>query len=103
MLLALVPLYLTEVAPPHRRGVLTGLTTMSFGLGYTSYVCGDVIAEWRLMGTVARGYRLELTMPPTSRWVGDFRWHLHALDHWRFLLDSSSFQVGLSSNLSENI
>jgi MFS family permease len=35
MLLCLVPLYLTEVAPPHRRGFLTGLTTMSFGLGYT--------------------------------------------------------------------
>ena len=34
MLLALVPLYLVEVAPPQRRGFLTGLTTFSFGLGY---------------------------------------------------------------------
>lgn len=34
MLLTLVPLYLTEVSPPHRRGLLTGLTTLSFGMGY---------------------------------------------------------------------
>lgn len=34
MLLTLVPLYLTEVAPSHRRGLLTGLTTLSFGMGY---------------------------------------------------------------------
>ena len=38
MLLCLVPLYLTEVAPPHRRGLLSGLTTMSFGMGYLVYV-----------------------------------------------------------------
>jgi MFS family permease len=34
MLLCLVPMYLTEVAPPYRRGLLTGLTTLSFGMGY---------------------------------------------------------------------
>jgi MFS family permease len=34
MIISLVPLYLTEVAPPHRRGFLTGLTVMSFGMGY---------------------------------------------------------------------
>jgi MFS family permease len=34
MLLCLVPLYLTEVAPPRHRGLLTGITTLSFGLGY---------------------------------------------------------------------
>jgi len=34
MLICLVPLYLTEVAPPHRRGLLSGLTTLSFGMGY---------------------------------------------------------------------
>jgi MFS family permease len=34
MLLALVPLYLTEVSPPKIRGFLTGLTTLSFGTGY---------------------------------------------------------------------
>ena len=38
MLLTLVPLYLTEIAPPHRRGFLTGLTTLSFGLGYVMFV-----------------------------------------------------------------
>ena len=38
MLLALVPLYLTEVAPPRTRGFLTGLTTLSFGTGYVMYV-----------------------------------------------------------------
>ena len=35
MLLCLVPLYLSEVAPPKRRGLLTGLTATSFGLGFT--------------------------------------------------------------------
>ena len=40
MLLALVPLYLTEVSPPQRRGFLTGLSTLSFGLGYVVYVLG---------------------------------------------------------------
>lgn len=38
MLLAIVPLYLTEVAPPRQRGVLTGLTTLSYSLGYVVYV-----------------------------------------------------------------
>ena len=33
-LLALVPLYITEVAPPHRRGLLSALTGCSFSLGY---------------------------------------------------------------------
>ena len=38
MLICLVPLYLTEVAPPRRRGLLSGLTTASFGAGYLVYV-----------------------------------------------------------------
>ena len=38
MLLALVPLYLTEVSPPRQRGFLTGLTTLSFGFGYVMSV-----------------------------------------------------------------
>ena len=38
MLICLVPLYLTEVAPPRQRGVLSGLTTFSFGMGYFVYV-----------------------------------------------------------------
>lgn len=33
-LLALVPLYISEVAPPHRRGLLTAGTGCSFSLGY---------------------------------------------------------------------
>ncbi|KAK5317577.1 hypothetical protein LTR70_005772 [Exophiala xenobiotica] len=34
MLICLVPLYLTEVAPAKRRGLLAGLTTASFAAGY---------------------------------------------------------------------
>ena len=38
MLICLIPLYTTEVAPPHRRGLLSGMTTMSFATGYFVYV-----------------------------------------------------------------
>ena len=38
MLICLVPLYITEVAPPHRRGLLSGMLTMAFGSGYLTYV-----------------------------------------------------------------
>lgn len=38
MLLTLVPLYLTEVAPPQHRGFLTGSTQFSTGIGYIVYV-----------------------------------------------------------------
>lgn len=34
MLLPLVPLYLSEVAPPQKRGLVSGVTVLSFGLGY---------------------------------------------------------------------
>lgn len=34
MILALVPLYLNEVAPPRQRGLIAGLTVLSFGTGY---------------------------------------------------------------------
>ncbi len=34
MLLALVPLYLTEVAPPRHRGLIAGLTQIGTGCGY---------------------------------------------------------------------
>lgn len=37
ILLSLVPVYLTEIAPPRRRGVLSGLTTWSFTIGYLMY------------------------------------------------------------------
>jgi MFS family permease len=38
MILAIVPLYLSEVAPPRQRGFMTGLTVLSFGMGYTMQV-----------------------------------------------------------------
>lgn len=38
MIICLVPLYTTEVAPAHRRGLLSGMTVMGFGSGYTLYV-----------------------------------------------------------------
>ncbi len=38
MLICLVPLYITEVAPAHRRGLLSGMTTIAFGTGYCVYV-----------------------------------------------------------------
>lgn len=34
MIICLVPLYITEVSPPHRRGVMVGMTGMSLGTGY---------------------------------------------------------------------
>ena len=37
-LLALVPIYLAEVAPPRSRGLLTGLTVLSFGFGFVAWV-----------------------------------------------------------------
>ncbi len=59
MLLALVPLYLTEVSPPQRRGFLTGLSTLSFGLGYVVYVRLSVqpqkFADGKRIGV--RGYQ----------------------------------------------
>lgn len=68
MLLALVPLYLTEVSPPQRRGFLTGLSTLSFGLGYVVYVLATAqspsIAD---VHSGARGYQLAVFMLPTSR------------------------------------
>ncbi|KAL6246482.1 hypothetical protein RBB50_006719 [Rhinocladiella similis] len=56
MLICLVPLYLTEVAPPHRRGLLSGLTTMSFGMGYFTcawisvgcYFATNSTVQWRM-------------------------------------------------------
>jgi MFS family permease len=38
MLVALVPFYLTEVAPPRHRGLLSGMTPISFGLGFFTSV-----------------------------------------------------------------
>ncbi len=43
MIIALVPLYLNEVAPPHNRGFISGLTVLSFGTGFLVYQssCGS--------------------------------------------------------------
>lgn len=35
MLLALVPLYLSEIAAPRQRGLVTGVTVLSFGTGFS--------------------------------------------------------------------
>ncbi|RVX72806.1 hypothetical protein B0A52_03159 [Exophiala mesophila] len=56
MLLTLVPLYLSEVAPPAQRGLLTGLSVLSFGLGYVTcswmsvgcYFASNLTLSWRL-------------------------------------------------------
>ena len=37
MMLGLVPLYLTEVAPPKHRGLLAGSTQFAGGCGYILY------------------------------------------------------------------
>jgi MFS family permease len=41
MIICLVPLYITEVAPARIRGRLSGLTVFSFGVGYVMYVEGS--------------------------------------------------------------
>lgn len=38
MILCLVPLYGTEIAPPKRRGIFSGITVMGYGMGYVLYV-----------------------------------------------------------------
>ncbi|KAK5685720.1 hypothetical protein LTR17_026983 [Elasticomyces elasticus] len=56
MIIALVPLYITEVSPPHRRGMMTGLTCLSFGLGYVgcafvslgTYYSTNLTLQWRI-------------------------------------------------------
>ncbi|KAH8696291.1 general substrate transporter [Talaromyces proteolyticus] len=56
MLLFLVPLYITEIAPPQHRGLLTGLTTVFFSLGYSvcafisvgTYFAQSPTVQWRL-------------------------------------------------------
>jgi len=52
----MVPLYITEVAPPHRRGALAGLTGASIVTGYVTsawvgfgaYYATNEIVQWRL-------------------------------------------------------
>lgn len=68
MLLTLVPLYLSEVAPPHIRGFLTGLTTLSFGIGYVMSVRYDASLKgiWLTLAVTASvGFPLRAIMPRT--------------------------------------
>ncbi len=52
MIIALVPLYLTEVAPPRQRGFLTGITTFSYTLGYATYAsCFSVLSGLADLGS----------------------------------------------------
>ncbi|OQV04558.1 hypothetical protein CLAIMM_09418 [Cladophialophora immunda] len=56
MLICLVPLYLTEVSPPHCRGLMSGMTVMGFGIGYVAvawvsvatYFAKNETLQWRL-------------------------------------------------------
>ena len=41
MQICLVSTYLTEVSPPHCRGVMSGMTVMGFGIGYVAYAAPD--------------------------------------------------------------
>lgn len=71
MLLTLVPLYLSEVAPPETRGFLTGLTTFSFGMGYVMFVTyhDGPLCEWKADGisTASAGSLSGAIMPRISR------------------------------------
>ncbi|KPI40243.1 Low-affinity glucose transporter HXT3 [Cyphellophora attinorum] len=64
MLICLVPLYLTEVAPAEKRGLLAGLMTLSFSMGYV--VCG-YIAVGTFYGTT---YNVQVRLPLAMAMVG---------------------------------
>lgn len=82
MLICLVPLYLTEVAPPRHRGVLSGLTTLSFGMGYFMYVpclamrqpsklTRTVSCSWISIGTYyAKTFNVQVRVPLALAMVG---------------------------------
>ena len=75
MLLALVPLYLAEVSPPQWRGVLTGLTSLSFGLGYAIYALDDQTRRLNPNALVPAvgGYLLVVIMRKAWPWPGVYR------------------------------
>ncbi|RVX66768.1 hypothetical protein B0A52_08961 [Exophiala mesophila] len=86
MLICLVPLYLTEVSPPHCRGIISGMTVMGFGVGYCvvafvsvgTYYSTNPTLQWRLPLALAAvgplGLLLGLPFVPESPrylcWVG---------------------------------
>jgi MFS family permease len=83
MLLALVPLYLTEVAPPQHRGFLTGSTQFSTGIGYIVYVLHLArVFVWPAnnLNSAAHGARLVVTTPKISPSAGASLLHLHVWD-----------------------
>ena len=47
MIIALVPLYLIEVAPAHRRGRLSGFITAGFAIGYPTYFPAFYLTRWQ--------------------------------------------------------
>ncbi|KAK5942400.1 hypothetical protein PMZ80_004963 [Knufia obscura] len=64
MLICLVPLYLTEVAPPKKRGLLSGLTTASFAAGY-------LVCSWIAVGTYyGKSYQVQVRLPLALAMVG---------------------------------
>ncbi|KAK5021905.1 hypothetical protein LTS07_010487 [Exophiala sideris] len=64
MLICLVPLYLTEVAPPKTRGLLSGLTTASFGAGY-------LVCAWVAVGTYhGKTFNVQVRLPWALAMVG---------------------------------
>ncbi|KAK3640165.1 hypothetical protein LTR56_005577 [Elasticomyces elasticus] len=68
MIIALVPLYITEVSPPHRRGIMTGLTCLSFGLGYVG--CAFVSLGTYYSTNLTLQWRIPLETPRYLSWVG---------------------------------
>ncbi|KAH8698760.1 general substrate transporter [Talaromyces proteolyticus] len=82
MLICLVQLYLTEVAPAHRRGLLSGLTAMSLAFGYVvcawisvgTYSSTNLTLQWRLPLSLACVGPLGLLIclpfvPESPRWL----------------------------------
>lgn len=100
-LISLVPLYITEVAPPHRRGVLSGLTACGLTLGYITYVWSQVsIPESTNCGhTAPLGPDLELSFRPIQPSNGVCRLHFPACFPCYFYPVYSGFQNPLDTSV----
>ncbi|OAL22035.1 hypothetical protein AYO20_11271 [Fonsecaea nubica] len=92
-LLALVPLYVAEVAPPHRRGLLSALVGVGFSLGYLSsawigygtYFTTNNTVQWRMPLCLAPLAPLGLVIvcywiPESPRWSV---WVGHDAEAWK--------------------